>query len=278
MANYSMLNKLTELNDELLDLRNSIASSRLELLKHQEKIFRKMGKSYADKVLVEESKDASVKAVKKSEESLKSVNKVLAEFEKFKADVESNIKKSRTQFNKLISGVEAAESERDKSFKTKSKEHLKKIDDKISGFSIDNTDFKAELVKRFDSMEAENTRVIESIKNYNTKLSSEIKKKVTDIDDFTVSKMSEFYDSNKKFEKFMQEQVLKIDEELRKRFANEKSGVESEFRKIVEVINQFYEMYYSKVGKDELRVYQSAIDSIEKRLERLEGVREYENV
>lgn len=280
MGTYSMLNKITELNDELLDLKELIIRNQTELLKEQEKKFQHVDKIYADKVLMEKIKHHAHQADKNSGKSVRQVEKALESVEKLKQDINKIIKEYEAEFDKTINNINSNAKKQNKNFGEESVKHFEKLDEKIRGFNVDNADFKNGLKNTFKKLEGETLKSINIIKKINRKFGTDVTRKVDNINAFTVEKLREFYEGNKTNEKYMQEQIFKIDEHVRELFAKEKQSLNEYLNRMVEVINQFYELYYSKVSKDELRVYQRAIDELEKRIEQLEirSGAQYENL
>ncbi|MBR9678924.1 MAG: hypothetical protein GON13_01525 [Nanoarchaeota archaeon] len=270
MGTYSMLNKITELNDELLDLKHDILKNHQETLNNQTKNFKKLDKIYANKTELNEFERYAEKSDKKVEHVIKQLDKTISNAKKLKENVEKLLKEQETTFKKLMNEASQAEIKRKKTFKQETVKHFKKLDEKIQKFNIDNTDFEKEMQLTQKKNEEITKESIKKIRKINREFGSDIVRKIGNIDAFTVEKLSEFYKAYQTYEKAMQQQVLQADEHLQKRFAQEKMIIDEKLQRIVQVVNQFYEMYYQKVSKDELRVYQRTIDELEKRIEQLE--------
>jgi hypothetical protein len=270
MSNYSMLNKITELNDDLLDLKQDIIKNHQETLNSQKTNFKKLDKIYADKTELNEVERVAEKSKKKVERVVKHIDKTIKEVERVEQHVKRILREQETTFKNLMKKADQAESKRRKTFKKETVKHFKKLDEKIQKFNIDNSEFKQEIQTTHKKFEEKAKTSISKIKKINREFGTDVTRKIGTIDAFTVEKLSEFYKAYQTYEKSMQQQVLQADEHLQKRFAQEKLNLDEKLQRIVQVVNQFYEMYYQKVSKDELRTYQNMIDALEKRIEQLE--------
>ena len=276
-----MLNKITEINDELLDLKDSIVKNHQEILKTQREKFKKLDEIYGDKARLNQVERTSLNSKKNVDEAVKRIEKTLKSVEKLKREAKKILTKQGEAFKKSMKKADKAERERRKLFKQESARHFDKLDKKIKKFNKDNSEFEEEFTQEFNKLAERTKKSLKYVKKLNNEFGSDIKRRVDNIDKFTVAKLTEFYDSYKVYEKSLHKQVSQIDEHLRKRFRQEKESLDERLDRIVEVINQFYDLYYSKVSKNDLRVYQRSIDELEKRLERLESrlyVRESENI
>jgi hypothetical protein len=281
MGTYSMLNKMTEINDELLDLKDFIVKNHQKVLKVQEEKFKKLDEIYGDKARLNEVERISLKSKKNVDESVKRINKALKSVEKVKREIKKILEDQNEAFKKSMKKSDKAEKERRKTFKKEAVKHFEKLDKKIKRFKKDNSAFEEEFREEFNKLSEKTERSLKYVKDLNREFGADVKRRVDNIDKFTVSKLTEFYDAYKDYEKAMQSQVHQIDAHLKKRFTKEREMLDERLDRIAQVINQFYELYYNKVSKNDLRVYQRAIDEIEKRLERLESglyARESENI